>query len=52
MEKFVPRTSFFHKELLIAGIKLPFFDPRLGALSGVPFREVYKIYRSTPYGRL
>ena len=26
--------------------------PRLGALSGVPFREVYKILRSTPYGRL
>ena len=26
--------------------------PRLGALSGVPFREVYKILRSTPFGRL
>ena len=26
------------------------YNPRLGALSGVPFREVYKIYRSTPYG--
>ena len=26
------------------------YNPRLGALSGVPFREVYKILRSTPYG--
>ena len=26
--------------------------PRLGALLGVPFREVYKILRSTPFGRL
>ena len=26
--------------------------PRLGALSGVPFREVYRISRSTPFGRL
>ena len=29
-----------------------YFYPRLGALSGVPFREVYKILRSTPFGRL
>ena len=26
--------------------------PQLGALSGVPFREVYKILRSTPFGHL
>ena len=26
--------------------------PRLGALSGVPFREVYRFIRSTPFGRL
>ena len=29
-----------------------YFYPRLGALSGVPFREVYRILRVTPYGHL
>ena len=29
-----------------------YFYPRLGALSGVPFREVYRILRVTPFGRL
>ena len=49
MEKLVRTYRLFYKELLIAGRKL---HPRLGALSGVPFREVYRILRSTPYGRL
>ena len=29
-----------------------YFNPRLGALLRVPFREVYRISRSTPFGRL
>ena len=36
MEKFVPRTSFFHKVRPDAGIKLPFFDPRLEAYFTAP----------------
>ena len=47
MKKFVTRADFFHKVRPDAGRKL---YPRLEALLGAPFREVYRILRSTPYG--
>ena len=42
-------SNSYYKEDIEAERK---FYPRIKALSGVPFREVYKNYRSTPYGRL
>ena len=51
IKKFATRADFFHKVRPDCGKKIIVY-PRLEALLRVPFREVYRILRSTPFGRL
>ena len=47
MKRFNICSNIYYKEEIEAERK---FYPRIEALLGAPFREVYRILRSTPYG--
>ncbi len=49
MKRFNTCSNIYYKEEIEAERK---FYPRIKALLRVPFREVYRISRSTPFGRL